>query len=68
MNEKEDIELMTIKEACSFMRMSRSKLDKLRNDGAIPFIKLGKKVLFKKGTLVDYLHDNQYMYESKETN
>lgn len=64
----EDFELMTTKEACAFMRVSRATLDKLRQNGTIPFIKYDKKVLFKKEVLVDYIHDNQYQYEEKETN
>lgn len=68
MNEEKDFELLTIKEACAFMRVSRSTLDKLRIEGTIPFIKYDKKVLFKKDVLVDYIHDNQFQYESKETN
>jgi len=57
-----DLGLLTKREAAEFLRLSVSSLDKLRDSGAIPFVKLGKKVFFKKAALIDYVERQQFTY------
>jgi excisionase family DNA binding protein len=54
--------LLTTKEAAELLRLSPSAIQKLRMEGHIPFVKLGKKVFFKKEALVKYVDDQQLVY------
>lgn len=58
-----DLELLTTKEAAQFLRLSPSAIHKLRKEGELPFVQLGKKVFFKKETLVEYVNDQMRVYE-----
>ncbi len=62
-----DLGLLTKKEAAEFLRVSISTIEKLRYDGSIPFVKLGKRVFFKKTALADYVERQQFTYANKET-
>jgi len=57
------LELLTTKEAAQFLRLSPSAIHKLRKEGELPFVQLGKKVFFKKETLVEYVNDQMRVYE-----
>jgi len=57
-----DLGLLTTKEAAEFMRLSPSAVLKLRMEGKIPFIKLGKKVFFKRDALIAYVDRQQLIY------
>lgn len=57
-----DLGLLTKSEAAEFLRLSVSSLDKLRDAGEIPFVKLGKKVFFKRDALADYVDRQQFTY------
>ena len=61
-----DLGLLTTKEAAELLRMSSSALQKLRYAGKIPFVKLGKKVFFKKDALVKFVDDQQLIYPTSE--
>jgi len=61
-NENE-LDLLTTKEAAAFLRLSPSAIYKLRTEGKIPFVQLGKKVFFKKESLVEYVNDQMRIYE-----
>jgi excisionase family DNA binding protein len=43
-----DPELFTFKETLEFLRISRSKLDRMIKNREVPFVKLGKRILFRK--------------------
>lgn len=58
-----EIELLNTKEAAQLLRLSPSAVHKLRKEGHIPFVKLGKKVFFKKESLVDYVNKQLHVYE-----
>ena len=58
-----ELELLTTKEAAQFLRLSPSAIHKLRKEGHIPFVQLGKKVFFKKESLVEYVNDQMRIYE-----
>jgi len=58
-----DLELLTTKEAAQFLRLSPSAIHKLRKEGELPFVQLGKKVFFKKESLVEYVNDQMRVYE-----
>ena len=50
-----DSNLMDSKEAAAFLRLSMSALYSLRTKHGLPFVKLGKKVLFSKESLLAYI-------------
>jgi len=50
-----DSDLMTVKEAANYLRVSAATVGALRMKGKLPFIKLGKRVMFRKETLVNYV-------------
>jgi len=57
-----ELGLLTTKEAAELLRLSPSAIQKLRMEGHIPFVKLGKKVFFKKEALVKFVDDQQFAY------
>jgi excisionase family DNA binding protein len=61
-----DLGLLTTKEAAELLRLSPSALQKLRNDGQVPFVKLGKKVFYKRDALVRFVDDQQLIYPTSE--
>jgi len=61
-NENE-LELLTTKEAAQFLRLSPSALHKLRKEGELPFVQLGKKVFFKRESLVEYVNAQMRIYD-----
>lgn len=58
-----EIEILNTKEAAELLRLSPSAVHKLRKEGQIPFVKLGKKIFFKKESLVDYVNKQLHVYE-----
>jgi len=57
------LELLNTKEAAQFLRLSPSAIHKLRKEGSIPFVQLGKKVFFKKESLVEFVDKQMRIYE-----
>ncbi|MCK5215975.1 MAG: helix-turn-helix domain-containing protein [Candidatus Omnitrophica bacterium] len=43
---KNTMGLLTVDQLCKELSVSRSKIFNLRKEGALPFIKLGRRVLF----------------------
>lgn len=58
-----DLELLNTKEAAEFLRVSPSAIHKLRKEGQLPFVQLGKKVFFTKKALVEYVNDQTMIYD-----
>jgi excisionase family DNA binding protein len=52
-------ELLTRAELMEYLRISRGTLDKLMRRHEIPFIKLGKKVLFRKREIDAWLESKK---------
>ena len=52
-------ELITKAELMEYLRISRGTLDKLMRRHEIPFIKLGKKVLFRKREIDAWLESKK---------
>lgn len=50
--------LLTGKEAAALLRVSQSSLTTLRKNG-LPFIKLGKRVLYKREALLNFIDKQQ---------
>ncbi len=50
-----DSGLMDSKEAAAFLRVSPSTLAMLRKKHGLPYIQLGRKVMFQRDALVTYL-------------
>ncbi len=53
MLEKPD--LMTIAEAMQYLRISRSTMHRLMRKHALPYLKLEKKILFRRSEIEKYL-------------
>jgi excisionase family DNA binding protein len=58
-NDLKDEEYLDRKEACKFLRCSLATLHNYQRDGRIPYLKIGRKVLFKKSELLSTLHKNE---------
>ena len=48
-------DLLTRKEAMEYLRISRGTLDRMMRRRDLPFIKMGKKVLFRKADIDRFL-------------
>lgn len=59
MTEKTEHHLLTVKEAASMLRLSVSALTALRTEGKLPYVRLGKRVLFKRETLLQFINEHQ---------
>ena len=57
--------ILTVKEAAAFMRISERYTYKLIKENKLPHIKLGKKILIDKNSLIDYLHKIEIKEVSK---
>jgi len=55
----EDDGLLTTQEAAKFLRVSLSSLYTMRQEDSLPFVQLGRKVMFRKAALLDYIKDRQ---------
>jgi excisionase family DNA binding protein len=49
------IELLTTKEAATQLRVSPSVIHKLRSQGALPYVRVGRKVFFEPSMLTRYI-------------
>lgn len=52
---KKDVVLLTKKEALEYLRISHDTLQRLMKNRAFPFIKLKKKVLFRRSDIEKWL-------------
>lgn len=50
--------LMTVRDAAAFLRVSTPTIFRLRKSGKIPFFKIGARVLFSRERLCEYLDRN----------
>jgi excisionase family DNA binding protein len=51
--------LMTVREAAAFLRVSTPTIFRLRKSGKISFFKIGARVLFSRERLCEYLDRNE---------
>lgn len=51
--------LLNSKEAAALLRISPSALVGLRKTGGLPYVRLGKRILFKREALLDYINNSQ---------
>lgn len=51
-------EWLTVKEACEYLKVSKSTMQKYRREGIIPFSQHGRKILFKLEDLQNFLTKN----------
>lgn len=49
-------ELLLAKEAAAMLRVSVATLNTLRKEGKVPFVKLGRRVMFRKEALEDLIN------------
>ena len=60
-----DLGLLTPEEAAELLRITPSAVNKLRMDGQLPFVKLGKKVFYKREALAEFVDNQQLIYPAK---
>jgi excisionase family DNA binding protein len=58
-NNTADGNLMTVREAAAFLRVSTPTIFRLRKSGKIPFFKIGARILFSRERLCQYLKLNE---------
>jgi len=58
--QQETVELLTIKEAAEFLKISVPTLRRLQADRYIPFIKVGGCVRFDRNDILAYLQKRKY--------
>lgn len=51
--------LLNSKEAAALLRISPSALIGLRKTGGLPFVRLGKRILYKRESLLDFINKHQ---------
>lgn len=51
--------LLDTKEAAQLLRISQSAVTNLRKNCGLPYIRLGKRVLFKRDALLAYIDNHQ---------
>ena len=51
-------ELLTVKEATEFLKVTRQTLYKLRKEGELKAIKIGSKILFRLSDLTELINNN----------
>lgn len=51
-------ELLTTQEAAEFLRISPASMHKLKRNGELPFVELGKRVFFTREILINYINDH----------
>jgi len=52
---KEQLDLLTLKETASMLRVSKAVVDKLRKDGKLASLTIGRRVFIRKQTILDYV-------------
>ena len=57
--------LWTTSEAAKQLRVSPSVIHRLRADGELPYVRIGRKVFFKPSTIIEYV-DNQQRVDAQE--
>lgn len=60
-----DLGLLTPEEAAELLRITPSAVNRLRMDGQLPFVKLGKKVFYKREALAEFVEKQQLIYPAK---
>jgi len=55
---QETSDLLTDKEAASFLRLSTLTLWRLRKKGELPFVRLATKLLYRKSDLIAFIERN----------
>ena len=60
LNLKKEKELLNFREACEFLGISASALNKWKGQNKIPFKKLGKRIFFSRQDLKDSLKESNY--------
>ena len=59
MKKEGDTEMMTIKEVAGMLRITRQSLHARTKDGALPSYKIGRRVLYKRSEVEQYLENQK---------
>jgi excisionase family DNA binding protein len=57
------LEVMSRQEACAYVGVSLSTLERLIREGALPVVKLGRRVLIRKASLEAWLQAHERVRE-----
>lgn len=57
-----EVELLTGKEVANMLRISPSSVTSLRNSGALPFVRIGRRVLFTREAVLKFIADMQVTF------
>lgn len=57
----DEFELLTADEAAQLIRLPRSSVYELARNGRIPFVRIGRRILFIRGVLIQWLIDEMTM-------
>lgn len=57
MSEQNNIQLLTLKEAEGYLRVSATVIDNLRRSGDLKTVSVGRRLFFKKETLDNFINN-----------
>jgi len=60
LSQKKEKELLNFKEACEFLGISPSALNKWKSENKIPFKRLGKRIFFNRQDIMISLEESNY--------
>lgn len=61
--EENELGLLNAEEAAKLLRVTKSSIDSFRMSGGLPFVKLGKRIFYKRDALAKFVDDQQFTYE-----
>ena len=62
----DDFELMTADEAAELIRLPRSSVYELARNGRIPFVRIGRRIFFIRGALIQWLIDQMTVPRNRD--
>lgn len=63
----DEFELLTAREAAELIRLPRSSVYELVRNGRIPFVRIGRRILFIRGALIQWLIDEMTVPRNRGT-
>jgi excisionase family DNA binding protein len=64
----EALDLLTPKEAAAFLRLSPATMYQFKKQGVLPYLKMGRRVFFRRSTLLDFVTRSERLNEPAEAN
>ena len=63
----DEFQVLTAEEAAELIRLPRSSVYELARNGRIPFIRIGRRIFFIRGALIQWLIDEMTVPRNRET-